>query len=154
MDVIDAADVLGDAEGVVDRTELGGAIPEGGLLDVRGGHLADFTGPSRVEFLEVGFEGFVVGTAVGDEFLIGESLAHDDVGHGEEEGDIGADADGEVKMRKFGEASSAGVGDDEFCAFGKGFFETRRGDGVALGHVRFAINHSSAALERGREVLG
>ena len=135
MDVIDAADVLGDTEGVVDRTELGGAIPEGGLLDVRGGHLADFTGPSRAEFLEVGFEGFVVGTAVGDEFLIGESFAHDDVGHGEEEGDIGADADGEVKMRKFGEASSAGVGDDEFCAFSKGFFETRRGDGVALGHV-------------------
>ena len=135
MDVIDAADVLGDAEGVVDRAEFGGTIPKGRLLDIGGGDFADFGGPSRVEFFEVVFESFVVGATVGDEFLIGESFAHDDVSHREEEGHIGADADGEVKVGKLGEAGSAGVGDDEFGSFGEGLFEAGGGDRMALGHV-------------------
>ena len=56
LDVIDAADVLGDAEGVVDRAELGGTIPLGGGLDIIGWDFADFSSPSGSEFLEVGFE--------------------------------------------------------------------------------------------------
>ena len=135
LDVIDAADVLGDAEGVVDRSEFGSAIPEAGLLDVGSGDFADFTGPGGGEFFEVSFEGFVIATALGDEFFVGESFAHDDVGHGEEEGDIGPDADREVKVGKLGKASFAGVSDDEFGSLGEGFFKTSRGDGVALGHV-------------------
>lgn len=135
LNVINTTDVLGDAEGVVDGTELGGAIPEGGGFDIGGGDFADFTGPSGSEFLEVGFESFVFGAALGDEFFIGESFAHDDVSHGKEEGDIGADADGEVKVGKLGEAGSAGVGDDEFGSFSEGFFEAGGGDRMALGHV-------------------
>ena len=135
LDVIDAADVLGDAEGVVDGAEFGGAIPEGRLLDIGGGDFADFRGPLGGEFLEVGFELFELGAALGDEFLILKSFADDDVGHREEEGDIRSDADGEVKMREFCEAGFAGVGDDEFGTFGEGFFEAGGGDGVALGHV-------------------
>jgi hypothetical protein len=135
LNVIDAADVLGDAEGVVDRAEFGGTIPKGRLLDIGGGDFADFGGPSRVEFFEVVFESFVVGATVGDEFFIGESFAHDDVSHREEEGDIGPNADGEVKVGELGEAGSAGVGDDEFGSFGEGFFEAGGGDRMALGHV-------------------
>ena len=47
LDVIDAADVLGDAEGVVDGAEICGAIPFGGLFDVGGGDFADFHWPRR-----------------------------------------------------------------------------------------------------------
>ncbi len=135
LDVINAADVLGDAEGVVDGSELGRAIPEGGLFDIVGGDFANFGSPGGREFPEVGFEGFVVGAAIGDEFGVGESFPHDDVGHGEEEGDIGSDANGKVEMGELGEAGSARVGDDELGSFGEGFFEAGGGDGVALGHV-------------------
>lgn len=127
--------MLGDAEGVVDRSELCGAVPLGGLLDVGGGDFADFTGPGGGEFLEVLLEGFEVGAALGDEFGVGESFAHDDVGHCEEEGDIGADADGKVEVSEFGEAGATRISDDEFGTFGEGFFEAGCGDRVAFGHV-------------------
>lgn len=135
LDVIDATDMFGDSQGVVNRSEFGGAIPEGRLLDIGSGDLADFSSPSGGEFLEVGFELFEFGAALGDEFFILQLFADDDVSHGEKEGDIGSDADGEVKMREFCETGFARVSDDEFGSFGERFFETSRSDGVALGHV-------------------
>jgi len=80
-------------------------------------------------------EGFVFRAAFVDEFLVGKSFAHDDVSHGEEEGDIGSNADGKVKMCELGKTRLARIGDNEFSSFCEGFFEAGGGDGVALGHV-------------------
>ena len=135
LDVVDATDVLGNAQSVVDGAELGFSVPEGGLFDVGGGDFADPGSPIGSEFLKVGFEGFVFSAAIGDEFLVGKSFAHDDVSHGEEEGDVGPNADGEMKVGKLGKTGLAGVGDDESGSFGERFLEARRGDGVALGHI-------------------
>ena len=40
-----------------------------------------------------------------------------------------------MEVRQFCEACFTRVSDDEFCAFGEGFFEAGRSDRVALGHV-------------------
>jgi hypothetical protein len=44
------------------------------------------------------------------------------VSHGEEEGDVGSNTDGEMKVGKLGEARLAGVGDDEFGSLCECFF--------------------------------
>ena len=46
------------------------------------------TGPGGGEFFEVILEVGEVGAAFGDEGFVLESFSYDDVGHGEEEGDI------------------------------------------------------------------
>ena len=47
LDVVNAADVLGDAEGVVDAGFIGGTVPTGGLFNVCSGHLGDGRSPLR-----------------------------------------------------------------------------------------------------------
>ena len=47
LDVVNAADVLGDAEGVVDAGFVGGTVPAGGLFNGRGGHFGDGRSPTR-----------------------------------------------------------------------------------------------------------
>ena len=51
LNVVDATDVLGNAQSVVDGAEFGFSIPEGGLLDVGGGDFADPGSPIGSEFL-------------------------------------------------------------------------------------------------------
>ena len=53
LDVVNAADVLGDAEGVVDAGFIGGTVPKGGLFNVRSGHLGDGRSPLGRELDDV-----------------------------------------------------------------------------------------------------
>ena len=53
LDVVDAADVLGDAEGVVDGPFVGGPVPTGGLFNIGRGHLGDGRSPLGRELDDV-----------------------------------------------------------------------------------------------------
>ena len=98
LHVVDAANVLCDTKSVVDGSEVGLAIPEAGLLDVGGGHFADFGGPLGSELFEVLDEVFELGGSFFDKFFVHQSFAANDVSHAQEQGDIGTDPNGKVEM--------------------------------------------------------
>lgn len=83
LDVVDSADVLGDAESIINGSEFGQAIPERGLFDISRRNFTDFGGPLRSEFPNVFLKGFDLGGSVGNEFRVLQSFPHDDVSHGE-----------------------------------------------------------------------
>ncbi len=62
--------------------------------------------------------------------------ACDDVRHRQQQRDIRADADRKVEVGDLCQADLARVGDDHLRAAGERLLQARRGDGVALGHVR------------------
>ena len=53
LDVVNAADVLGDAEGVIDAGFVAGTVPTGGLFNVCGGYLGDGRSPLGRELDDV-----------------------------------------------------------------------------------------------------
>ena len=136
FDVVDAADVLGDSQRVEDRAGVAFSKDDTGQLDVVGGDFADARGPLGGEFFDVFEEFSGSGSACLDEALVEQSFALDDVSHGEEKGDVGPDPDGQVEVGQFRELGLSWVGHDHFRPVGDGFFQPRRSDGVALGHVR------------------
>ena len=127
--------MLGDAEGVINGAGIAAAVELAGTLDVFGGHFADFGGPLGSELPDVGKEGFAVGGALGNEAFIDEAVALDDVGHGEEQGDIRSYPDGQVEVSHFREACFPGIDHDHGSAVGEGALEAGGSDGVALRHV-------------------
>ena len=81
LDIVDAADVFGDAEGVVDPGFVGAAVPQRSRLDVGCRHPRDRLRPLRRELLHVLEEVLGAGGALGDEPLVHHALPGDDVGH-------------------------------------------------------------------------
>ena len=98
LHVVHAADVLGDAQGVVDGAALGLSVDEGGALDVGRRHLGDGLGPLGRELLDVVEEGFRLGGASLHEALVDQTLAVDDVGHGKQERDVRSHPEGQVDV--------------------------------------------------------
>ena len=70
LHILDAANVLRDPEGVVDRPSLGPPVHQGRLLDVLGRHLADLGGPLGRKALYVFQEVLVLSGAGGHEGLV------------------------------------------------------------------------------------
>ena len=141
LHVIDAADVLGDAEGVEDRAEREPApIPEARLLDVRGGHLADLglahAGPKSFTWET---NASLVGTAVRASMnsRIGESFPCTMTwAMARRRATSEPTRMGRWRSREFGEMRVLrGSATISLGALGEGLLEARRGDRVALGHV-------------------
>ena len=78
----------------------------------------------------VGVEGALLNKSV-----VVQVIAHDYVRHRQEQGDVRADADGQVYIGHPGKRDFARVGDDHLGPPLECLFDPRRGDGVALGHI-------------------
>ena len=135
LDVVDAADVFGDAERIVDGGAVGLTVPEGGFFDVGGWHFGDVGGPFWGEGLDVLEEFGASGGAVLEEGRVYEVFTGDDVSHCQEQGDVGANANRQIKVGKIGERDFARINDDHFGASAQGFFDSGGGDWMAFGHV-------------------
>ena len=93
LHVIDAADVLGDAERVVNRALICLPIYASGSFYVGGGNLRYGLSPFRGEVLDVFEKRFAVGRAAGDELRMGQTVALNDVRHRQQEGCVRSDSD-------------------------------------------------------------
>ena len=89
LDVIDTADVLGDTEGIVDRTSIGLPVEHRGLFDHRRVEARDRRRPLRCKLLHVLQKRFGLCRSLRDEPLVDEPLALDDVGHAQEKRGVG-----------------------------------------------------------------
>ena len=85
LDVVDAADVLRDAQRVVDGASVGLAVYAGGLLDIGCRNLRDGLSPFGREFTDVLEKRFAPGGALCDENGIDEAVPYDHMGHGQQQ---------------------------------------------------------------------
>ena len=85
LDVVDAADVLRDAQRVVDGALVGLSVYAGSLLDIGRRNLRDGLSPFGREFTDVLEKRFAPGGALRDENRIDEAVPYDHMGHGQQQ---------------------------------------------------------------------
>ena len=146
-DVVDAARVLGDAEGVEDRRVPLARVLAGGGADVLGGNSGDLLGVlGRVAHDDLAHGLEVVGR-LADVLLVLEPLLEDRVHHRVQQPDVGPGPELEVALRELRQPDLARVGDDERRALADGLLDAQREHRVRLGRVRADDEEEAVVLD-------
>ena len=133
--VLDALGVVLDAAGVQNHGAAGFADPMRRALDGVGRNAADFGCALRVPGLGR-FGGLLEAGGVRvDELPIGESVANDDVQHGQEQRQVGAGADRKIQVGVARDGGEARIGHDELRAVVAGAPDVIGSDGGALADI-------------------
>ena len=134
-DVIDAAGMLGDPQGIdqhqgADRGQAAGDIDQHLHADAGNGR-----GPLRRILHDLGLQGLEAGAAGFDILLIIEVFGDQHVHQAIEEGDVAADLNGHMDIGELGQLGAPRVDDDELRAVAHRVLQKGRGHGMGLGHI-------------------
>ena len=146
-DVVDAARVLGDPEGVEDARVPLARVLAGGGADVLGGDAGDLLRVlGRVAHHDLAHRLEVFGR-LADVLLVLEPLLEDRVHHRVQQPHVRPRAELEVALRELRQPDLARVGDDERRALAHGLLDPQRQHRVRLGRVRADDEQEAVVLD-------
>ena len=146
-DVVDAAGVLGDAEGVEDRRVPLARVLAGGGADVLGRNARDLLGLlGRVAHDDLAHRVEVV-RELADVLLVLEPLGEDRVHHRVEQPHVRSGPELEVSLRELRQPDLARVGDDERRALPHRLLDPQGEYRVRLGRVRADDEQEAVVLD-------